>query len=280
MGWKDLLVHVDGGRAADSRIGAAIDLAQAFGAHLTSLVVMEEPVVPGFVMAQVPADAWDTQMADLKRRAEALAERAGKMIGRAGLTIDNRIDRAMEAQVALVLSAHARHADLAILGQADPDDPQPGGSGLVADVALGSGRPVLVIPYIGAGATLGENVVVAWDGGREAARAVNDALPMLKRARRVSVIAVNPSKRFDRHGGLAGADISLHLARHGVTVTVQELEVRDIGVADALLSRLADECADLLVMGAYGHSRLSETLLGGVTREILRAMTVPVLMSH
>lgn len=280
MGWKDLLVHVDGGKAVDSRINAAIGLAQTFGAHLTSLVVLEEPVVPGFVMAGVPSGVREGQIAGLKRRAEALAERSGDMIGRAGLTVDSRMDRAAGGDVARVLSVHARHADLTILGQADPDDGRPGDSGLVGDVALAAGRPVLVIPYIGAGASLGENVMVAWDGGREATRAVNDALPILKRARKVIVVAVNAAEAPDRYGGVGGADISLHLARHGVEVTVQGLEVRDIGVADALLSRLADEAADLLVMGAYGHSRLRETLLGGVTRDILRTMTVPVLMSH
>jgi nucleotide-binding universal stress UspA family protein len=280
MSWKDLLVQIDGGRPAGSRVDAAIGLARTFGAHLTGLVLINEPVVPGFVMAQIPTDAWDAQVQERRREAESLAERFRTAVSRAGLNVDSRIDSGEDNEIAPIMAMHVRHADLAILGQADPDDAQPGGKTLVGDIALSCGRPVLVVPYIGAGKTLGERIVVAWDGGREATRAVNDALPLLKRARKVSVITINAGTRPGRHGGLAGADISLHLARHGVKVEVQALEVRDIGVGDALLSRLSDEGADLLVMGAYGRSRLRETLLGGVTQQVLATMTVPVLMSH
>ena len=140
-----------------------------------------------------------------------------------------------------------------------------------------------MVPYIGAGERLGTRVMVAWDGGREAARAVGDALPLLARAESVAVLVINPSQ--DGHGEQPGADIALHLARHGITVEAQHLEAQhleaqDLSVGDALLSRLADQDIDLLVMGAYGHSRLRELVLGGVTRKIFQQMTVPVLMSH
>ena len=280
MGFKNLLVQIDGGKAAAKRIDAAIGLARGFGAHLTGLVVASEPRIPGFVVAQMPAGAWDETLRQLRLQAETFADGFIAAAERAGLTADCRIDSALETAVPRIVALQARHADLAILGQADPDDPQPGGAGLIGDVVLSAGRPVLAIPYIGAGPTLGERVLVAWDGGREAARALNDALPLLKRAKTVSVVAINASNRPDSHGSQAGADIALHLARHGVKVQTEALEIPDIRVGDALLSRLSDAAADLLVMGAYGHSRLSETILGGATRTILRAMTVPVLMSH
>ena len=280
MGFKNLLVQIDGGKAAARRIDAAIRLASSLGAHLTGLVAIGEPQIPGFVMAQMPTGVWDETLRQLRARADTVADGFVAAAERAGLTADCRIDSALETEVPQVVALHARHADLAVLGQADPDDPQPGGAGLIGDVVLGAGRPVLAIPYIGAGPTLGERVLVAWDGSREAARALNDALPFLKRAKVVSVVAINASMRPGSHGSQVGADIALHLARHGVKVQAEALEVPDISVGDALLSRLTDESADLLVMGAYGHSRFSETILGGVTRTILGAMTVPVLMSH
>ena len=143
---------------------------------------------------------------------------------------------------------------------------------------MAAGRPALVVPYIGAGKTIGARPMVAWDGGREAARAVNDAMPMLERAKSVVVLTVNPKKRD--HGQEPGADIALHLARHGIKVEAQHLEVRDMSVADTILSRMADQGIDLLVMGAYGHSRIREWVMGGTTRQIFANMTVPVLMSH
>jgi nucleotide-binding universal stress UspA family protein len=122
--------------------------------------------------------------------------------------------------------------------------------------------------------------VVAWDAGREAARAVNDALPILRRAKAVTVLSINPQPSYDGYGEEPGADLAVHLARHGVKVEVQHSKGEEIGVGNAILSRLADHGADLLVMGAYGHSRLRELVLGGATRRILQSMTVPTFMSH
>ncbi len=161
---------------------------------------------------------------------------------------------------------------------AQPDHSGELESHIAEDVVLSSGRPALVVPYIGAAKTIGERVMVAWDASREAARAVHDALPVLERAKSAVVLVINPHR--GNHGAEPGADIALHLARHGVEVEAQHLEVNDLSVADALLSRLADNGIDLLVMGAYGHSRLRELVLGGVTRQIFQEMTVPVLMSH
>jgi nucleotide-binding universal stress UspA family protein len=138
---------------------------------------------------------------------------------------------------------------------------------------------VIVVPFIRAAATIGERVLVAWDGGREAARAVNDALPILERAKSVTVLSVNPASE-DGSRREPGADISLHLARHGVKVEAQRRITTEISAGDAILNEIASKGSDLLVMGAYGHSRLRELVLGGVTRQILGSMTVPVLMSH
>ena len=136
--------------------------------------------------------------------------------------------------------------------------------------------------YVGTFETVGRNVIIAWNNSRESARAVADALPLLTGAERVTILALNPKGgvELDGHGDVPGADIALHLARHDVNVDAAQLVTEDVSVADMLLSRAADEGADLLVISAYGHSRLGELVLGGVTRSILAHMTLPVLMSH
>ncbi len=147
-------------------------------------------------------------------------------------------------------------------------------------VAFASGRPVLVVPYAGHFESVGGRVLIGWNATREAARAVNDAMPLLAIADAVTVLTIDPRAGPDAHGELPGADISLHLARHGVKADIERTVSADIPVGDVLLSRAADLGAELLVTGAYGHSRVRELLLGGATRALLRSMTVPVLMSH
>ena len=149
-------------------------------------------------------------------------------------------------------------------------------------MVLASGRPVLVVPYVGTYPRVGDRVMIAWDASREAARAVADALPLLQAAQQVITLSANPDSggRSDRHGDLPGADIARHLARHGVRVEAQRLSAKEISIADMLLNRIADEGIDLLVMGAYGHARVREIWLGGVTRRLMQHMTVPVFISH
>jgi nucleotide-binding universal stress UspA family protein len=136
---------------------------------------------------------------------------------------------------------------------------------------------VLIIPYIGLQAPIGQRIMIAWKNTREAVRAVHDAMPLLTAAAEVQVVMVNPSAE---DGDAPTADICRHLDRHGVNVESTHIVARDIEVGDALLSRAADESIDLLVLGAYGHQRWRETVFGGVTRHLLQHMTVPVLMSH
>ena len=182
-----------------------------------------------------------------------------------------------EGDAAAVVGLNARYADLTVVGQANPDDPQNyPNPGLPAEVALDAGRPVLVVPYVGAAHEVGRNVLVAWNGSREASRAVHDALPLLQAAEQVSVLGINPVDT--RH--IAGFDISAQLARHGVEIEASKTVSSDVSVGDVLLSRAADLDADLIVMGAYGHSRLRELVLGGATRLILATMTMPVFMAH
>jgi nucleotide-binding universal stress UspA family protein len=279
MAYKDLLVQVDDTRSCAARLQAAVDLAVAHDAHLTGAYIIADPSPAAFVSGYVPPDLLDTLQQHARERAEAALARFAEGAGRNQISFETRIDRVLYTAVADALTTNARYADLAIVGQADPDDGE-APSYLPEEVTLASGRPSLVIPYIGPAPTLGQRVTVAWDASREAARAVNDALPLLERAQAVDVVTVNPSGAPFGHGEQPGADIALHLARHGIKIEVRRIETRDLDVANTILSHLADRGSDLLVMGAYGHSRLRELVLGGVTRTILREMTVPVLMAH
>jgi nucleotide-binding universal stress UspA family protein len=277
---KDMLVHVDGSKSAAGRFAAAIDLAQASAAHVTGLCLAVEPPVPATILGVMPPELLTSQRAAIREQAEAAASQFRLAVERAGLPCECRIVQVADFDAVEVFVRHARHADLVIVGQADPAEFTPLGSRFPADAVMGSGRPALVVPYTGPAPTLGQRALVAWDGGREATRAVNDALPILERARSVIVLSVNPDASDNGARREPGADISLHLARHGVRVTAARTIARDISVGDAILADIADNSIDLLVMGAYGHSRLRELVLGGVTRHLLQHMTVPVLMSH
>ncbi|MFQ5937950.1 MAG: universal stress protein [Acidiferrobacterales bacterium] len=276
MALRDLLVHVDNSKACAARVDAAIRLATSHEAHLTGLYVIPIVDVPGYAEAQIPTEVLAAQR-EIARAQAAEAEQVFRSLtDRAGVSAEWR---STEGDLAHALALHARYVDLVVTGQVDRTDPM-SLSGLTERVALESGRPVLTIPYIGAGKSIGERVLIAWNGSREAIRAIHDALPLLLRAKEVTVLSINPPGGAAGDGDIPGADISLHLARHGVKAEADQIEAHDISVGDMLLSRAADKGVDLIVMGAYGHSRLRELVLGGATRHILEHMTAPVLMSH
>ena len=278
MAFKDLLVHIDDTKACDRRVAAAIMLARTHDAHLTGLYIGGAMRLPTYVDAELPRQVIEDQ----QKRLEALAWRRRSRFTEAaeknGLVADCRIETDSFEAAPSILARHARYADLTIVGQSNPDEAGMPGPDVVESAFLSSGRPALVVPYIGAQDSIGKRVLIAWDGSREATRAVNDALPILVQAKPVIVLAVNPND--GGHRRQPGADIAHHLARHGVSVDCKATYANDIGIGDTILSRAADESVDLIVMGAYGHSRLREMVLGGVTRHMLRHMTVPVFMSH
>jgi nucleotide-binding universal stress UspA family protein len=171
----------------------------------------------------------------------------------------------------------ARRFDLSIVGQAEPGTSAV--EEIIAESALfESGRPVIVVPYIQKAPLKLDRVMLCWDGSRAAARAIADAMPLLERAGRVEIVIV--ANERGKKDEIEGADMGAHLARHGLNVEVKRTVLGDIDVADVILSHAADAGSDFIVMGGYGHSRLREFVLGGVTRTIFRSMTAPVLMSH
>ncbi|HKC43493.1 MAG TPA: universal stress protein [Burkholderiales bacterium] len=277
MTYKTILVHVDSGKRCVTRLDIAAQLAQRFEAHLVGLHALTVVRLPGYAAAEGGVVVREEQ----KRLATEYAKQAEGVfrgaMARAGLA--NAEWRASFDDVLEAVTLNARYADLVVVGQPDPDE----GSGVEPDFAhrlvLAAGRPMLVVPYAGEFRTVGKRVLVAWNAGREATRAVTDAIPFLRTADEVTVTAVRPG-RTPGHGEVPGADIGLYLSRHGVRVKVAAIEATDIDAGNELLSRAADLSCDLIVMGAYGHSRVSELVLGGVTRTLFDSMTVPVLMSH
>lgn len=279
MGYKTILVNCDSAPTNDKRIEAAAELARTNGAHLVGLFLRGNIVLPAYLEAGISPDLVALQEKRNKEMAAKGKATFEAICSRVGIGSEWRDQ---QGDVYELASMNARYADLVVMSQydsklADPD--------VIPDlpetVALRAGRPVLILPYIGfKGALMGGHVMVAWNASREATRAVSDALPFLKAAKAVTVLAVNPRAGARGHGEDPGADIALYLARHGVKVSASFTLSDDADPGDVILSRLADLSIDLLVMGAYGHSRLRELVMGGVTRKILSSMTAPVMMSH
>lgn len=279
MSYKSIMVHLDTSTRAQTRLELALKLARQSGAHLSGLFATFSPDPRSFLVMAGSAEYY-AQHEKIREQERGGLERLFRAeLARARIEGDW-----VEAQgdVNEVVPRAARCADLLIVGQDDPNDPE----SFVADqfcenVVLSSGRPVLFVPYAGTFTTLGERIMVAWDGSREAARAVQDAMPLLKAAKHVVVVTVNELHHQPAGGRIPGADVATLIARHGASVETLDIEgVKDMPIGEMLLSRITDVAADLVVMGAYGHTRWRELMLGGATRTLLRSMTVPVLMSH
>jgi nucleotide-binding universal stress UspA family protein len=272
--YKDLFVHVDSNPRSADRIRLAVQLASRFDARLACLFAECDPY-----LANLASRNPKEMFGEAAERAEALLRdqaTQAKVDFRWAQSISRR-DGPLTKSVIFA----SRHADLAILGQYD-GRPQESGvpSDLVEQVLLHAGRPVLVVPFAGDFPVIGERIMVAWNAGREATRAVHDALPFLRAAKEVVLIAINPDEGERRHGEVPCADLAAHLLAHGIGSESERLTLEELGVMDMLLSRLSDRATDLLVMGAHGHYGFPHLHRGGGTRHILNHMTVPVLMSH
>jgi nucleotide-binding universal stress UspA family protein len=273
---KDLIVNLTE-RARDVAGPFAISIAETFGAHVAAIAFSYDPVIPATVMGGVPASLIEDQRAENDKAAADAIGRFDAAAKRSGISFESRIMNASIPGAADRFGAMARRFDLSVIAQAEPEKLAP--EEVVVEGALfGSGRPVMVVPYIQKSNLNLGRVMVAWDASRNAARAVADALPLLARAKAIDVVIVASER--PKSDEVAGADIGRHLARHGLKVEVKRIVATDTDVADTLLSHAADTSADIMVMGGYGHSRLREFVLGGATRGVLSSMTIPVLMSH
>lgn len=278
MDYRNILLHVDDG-ADVARLTLAVRLAHLFDAELAGTYLVPTRELTPFASAMLPDTVVEHRLRDSGEAQAGAETRFRDAVTRAQcrrFTWSAPAGRAIDAGI-----VHARYADLCVLGQPQDDEPHAGfARDLVHGVLMNAGRPALIVPHSNAVDSVGEAILVAWKESRESARAVADALPFLKRAREVTVMSIAaPDDDSDRER-LADAGVMAWLARHGITARVRHEVAEDIDAGPFLLSRAADVSADLLVMGAYSRPRLSEIVLGGVTRTVLESMTVPVLMSH
>ncbi|CAG2160034.1 universal stress protein [Cupriavidus numazuensis] len=279
MDYATILVHLDASRRTHQRLHIAIRLAQGFHATLVGLLAVGQ-ADPSSIRYLVDGDRYLDSYREWHKHIGEVARHA--FFGATDELLIPTEWHAPEGAAADSVVAQAHTADLLVLGQHNPADKDAfAGHHFVESVVLQCGRPVLVVPYAGEFPHPGKNVLVAWNGSREAARAIHDALPFLRRAQTVDVIswdqpdtALNPWLSPPRYA-------IEWLARHEVQARLHDLTAAsgdDTG--QMLLSFAADQGSDLIVMGAYGHGRMRELVLGGVTRTLLESMTVPVLLSH
>jgi nucleotide-binding universal stress UspA family protein len=280
MSYKTILVHVDQSRHAPARMRLAARLAIAHDAHLIGAAVTG---MSRFIYQDSGLDLARTIVAT---HVESIIRHANEALATfeqtaAALGVPSYEKRLIDDDAAGGIALQARYADLTVLSQTDADDPR---ARLISDlpqaVMLNSAQALLLVPYAGSFEHAFEQALVAWDESVEATRAVSQALPLLKRASKVTLAMFNSAGAGATDPSVApGAEMAQFLARHGVNVDLLR-QSTGIPIGDALLSLAADLRSDLIVMGGYGHTRLREMVLGGVTETVLRTMTVPVLISH
>jgi nucleotide-binding universal stress UspA family protein len=281
MAIRDILVHVDDGERCGSRIDAAVNLSLAFQAELSGVYAISHPfssnIVRGHFADEVRAQYQEMQAAEVRKSTENAEKLFREKTSHGDIVTEWHAEVGEESEV---IFRHARYSDLVVAGQIASETPRRDPSDMPDRLVLGVGRPVIVIPYHGYFPSIGKRVLVAWDGGRAAARAVHDAIPFLRRAEQVKVVSVN--RDTETRGGEEGpaAQLSRRLDRHDIKAEGRDIAMKGKRVGEALHTMIAEEGIDLLVMGAYGHPRWQELVLGGVTRHTFANMTTPVLMSH
>jgi nucleotide-binding universal stress UspA family protein len=280
MGYRTILVCLNEVDRAAVLLQVAGDIAQTHEAHLIGLFVIPGlRIYPASGMGMTP-DLFEAHREMFMGHSEAARALFDAQMREKDLLGEWRLVESGSPLVAETAIEHARQSDLVVASQSSPES----GSGVESDfagrIATESGRPVLLVPYYGRFDHCGRRALIGWNGTREAARAAFDAVPILKHADLVHVSRIDAEEPEDEAGSYPGAELAKALARHGIKTTAERLARSEVDAGEALLSHASDVGADLIVMGAYGHGRLREFVLGGATRTILQTMTVPVLMSH
>jgi nucleotide-binding universal stress UspA family protein len=275
---KDIIVNLEHKIARDPARDFAITIAETFDAHVAGIAFAYVPDVPGYVMLEIPSDIVVQMIAESEKAALAAIERFDAAARRSLLSAEHRLFKSIGSFAPLILSTLARRFDLGVLMQSEPNGVD--NDDMIEISLFQSGRPLMVVPYIQKDGLKLDHVVCCWDGSRAAARAINDGLPLLIKATTVDLLIVLNEKTSTAPNIIRGAEMAKHLARHDVKVQIVTVPAADIDVSNAILSYVADVSGTLIVMGGYGHAKLREVILGGVTRDMLKSMTVPVFMSH
>ena len=278
---RDILVPYVNEDSATAAMPAALALAESFDAGLALLVTVEVPLPMPTDWGAMAFEVYAQLHADARALAQARADALRARFAHGARPVEVRMAESWSLFPQNTASMHAHYADLVVL----PGWPRAGGDAMslhdhVHDLLRHGGRPLLVVPAGHAAAVPPKRALIAWSPTREAARAVADAMPLLRLAETVEVVVVDPRRGDDAHGAEPGANIAAHLARHGLRVTVSVRTAMNFSVAYAVLDHARDIGADLLVAGGYGHSRLRESVLGGTTRELLQTAHLPVLFAH
>lgn len=280
MTLKNILMHMDATDRCKERLKLAGNLALRHDAHLSGLFVVPETFYPAFDDGTIfPRDVVENWQKEEQKNAENAEKTFRKFVDAAGIHGEWRSE---QGPLRPIVSLHARYTDLTIVGMGNTDNSKKYVDPFLAeDVVMESGRPILVVPNTGNVDNCGKHILVCWNAKREAIRAVNDSMPLLQMADKVTVLTVNPEEPDSgNHGDIPSADIALHLARHGVKAEATSVKSDQSSVGEIILSHAFASNADMIVAGAYGHSEAREWIFGGVTNTLLRDSTVPTLLSH
>jgi nucleotide-binding universal stress UspA family protein len=277
----DILVHIPTERLVRPVVDASVSLAAEFKAHLDAVAIGYVSASRAYVMdggaAAIVASVLEMERERAAQRAAAALEVFGVEARTAGISYQSRARAELPADAAAAIGATARLHDLAIVLQPDADQDTFDNT-IPREVLFQAGGPVLFVPHIFRGAFRAKRIGICWDGSRLAARALRDARPFFEKADALVAISINGADSVPADA--LSEKLAKHLARAQLPVRLIDLRAARSEIQPSILSIAADENLDMLVMGAYGHSRLQEGILGGVSREMLNTMTVPTLMSH
>jgi nucleotide-binding universal stress UspA family protein len=280
MSYKTILISLNEIGRLGELVAAAVDLARETGAHVSGLYIVPAVQVYPSVGFEAAPQVFEGNRSFFKDHTQRVKQTFEDAMRREGLPHDFHLLDARTPVIADEVTATGRSADLVVVSATNPDEITGVERDFVEQVVMGVGRPVIVLPFKGDARISLKDIVVGWDGGREAARAAFDALPLLRKAEKVRVVRIDPQKDPALRGSVAGADLAETLARHGIQAEAQGYPTDGLDEGQALMRCAEDNGAGLIVMGAYGHSRLAEFIFGGATRFVLNRMTRPVLMSH
>lgn len=280
MGYRTVLVYVGLLERVGPLLDVALPLARSHGAHLIGVTAIPPAHMYAALAGEVSATIIEAEQTLYREEAEAIGKEFARHTGTTDVTVEWRCVDAGPLGVASTVADVASCADLVVASQSNPDEDWETRSAVPEGLVMEAGRPVLLVPFAYKTGEIGRQVLVGWNGHSEAARAVFDALPILREAEHVEIVTIGNPMNASAEVFSPADDIAAALARHNVNV--ETFQAPDKGGSDGeiLLARAAEQGCDLIVIGGYGHSRFREFVFGGVTRHMLMHMTVPVFMSH